>query len=200
MILKSRGLLTTLNKSAKFNGVVLTPNGGKIVSPEDHELIAQSGIAVIDCSWAKFDEVRVKSIKANERLLPLCKAANPVNYGKDIKLNCAEALAGALYLAGFDDQAHEVLNVFNYGPAFLAVNEFHFSQYKKCLTSEEMKQAEQFVKDELERDKIENRNRTLDLGPMSSDEDEDDDGEEGKQAGEEGSSSDDSEAEREYYA
>lgn len=69
-------------------------------------------------------------------------AANPVNYGKDIKLNCAEALAGALYLAGFDDQAEEVLDVFNYGPAFLAVNEFHFSHYKKCKTSDEMKQAE----------------------------------------------------------
>ena len=103
MILKSRGLLTTLNKSAKFNGVVLTPNAGKVVSPEDYELISQTGIAVIDCSWAHFDEVKVKSIKANERLLPLCKAANPVNYGKDCKLNCAEALAGALYLAGFDD-------------------------------------------------------------------------------------------------
>ena len=58
---------------------------------------------MIDCSWAHFDSVRVKSIKANERLLPLCMAANPVNYGKEIKLNCAEALAGALWLAGFTD-------------------------------------------------------------------------------------------------
>ena len=62
-------------------------------------------MAVIDCSWAHFDEVRVKSLKQNERLLPLCKAANPVNYGKDIKLNCAEALAGALFLSGFHDEA-----------------------------------------------------------------------------------------------
>jgi len=142
MKLKSRGLLTTLNKSARFNGVVLTPNAQKIVSPDDHELISQSGIAVIDCSWAQFDQVRVKSIKANERLLPLCKAANPVNYGKDVKLNCAEALAGCLYLAGFEEQAEEVLDVFNYGPAFLAVNEFHFSQYKKCLTSDDMFKAQ----------------------------------------------------------
>lgn len=57
------------------------------------------------------------------------------------------------------------------------------------------------MKDELERDKIENRNRTLDLGPMSSDEDEEEDGEEGKQAGDdEDSGTDNSEAEREYYA
>ena len=55
MLLKSRGLLTTLNKSAKFNGIVLTPNAEKIVSPADQEIIKTSGIAVIDCSWALFD-------------------------------------------------------------------------------------------------------------------------------------------------
>ena len=35
MILKSRGLLTTLNKSAKFNGVVLTPTAKQYISPAD---------------------------------------------------------------------------------------------------------------------------------------------------------------------
>ena len=67
MILKSRGLLSTLSKSAKFNGIVLTPNGQKVISPADAEIIKTSGIAVIDCSWAFFDEVKVKCIKNNER-------------------------------------------------------------------------------------------------------------------------------------
>lgn len=138
MILKSRGMLTTLNKAAKFNGVVLTPTATKYVSPEDKELIETKGIAVIDCSWAQFDQVKVKSIKANERLLPLCMAANPVNYGKETKLNCAEAFAGALLLAGFEEQAEEVMNVFKYGPAFFAINEFHFGHYLKCKTSDEI--------------------------------------------------------------
>lgn len=141
MILKSRGLLTTLSLKAKFNGIVLTPNAQQIISPADQEIIQNSGIAVIDCSWAHFDSVRVKSVKANERLLPLCKAANPVNYGKDIRLNCAEALGGALYLAGFQEHAETILNNFNYGPAFLAVNEFHFSKYEDCLTSDDMFKA-----------------------------------------------------------
>ena len=39
MILKSKGLITTLNKSAKFNGIVLTPTAKKIVSKADHEII-----------------------------------------------------------------------------------------------------------------------------------------------------------------
>ena len=85
--------------------------------------------------------MKVKSIKANERLLPLVKAANPVNYGKDYKLNCAEAFGGALYLAGFHEQAQELLETFNYGPAFFAINEFHLSHYKDCKTSEEMQKA-----------------------------------------------------------
>ena len=117
---------------------MLTPTASKIVSPEDQEIIENCGIAVIDCSWALFDSVKVKSIKANERLLPLCKAANPVNYGKDCKLNCAEAFAGALWLAGFRDAAETVMDQFKYGPAFFAINEFHFSIYDECKTSDDM--------------------------------------------------------------
>mmetsp|Transcript_9708 Transcript_9708/g.16342 ORF Transcript_9708/g.16342 Transcript_9708/m.16342 type:complete len:181 (+) Transcript_9708:4-546(+) len=141
MILKSKGLLTTLSKQARFNGIVLTPTAKKIVSPEDADIMSTSGIAVIDCSWALFDQVKVKCIKANERLLPLCKAANPVNYGKDVKLNCAEAFGGALWLAGFRESAEELLDHFKYGPAFLAINEFHFSHYRDCKSSEDMFKA-----------------------------------------------------------
>ena len=65
-------------------------------------------------------------------MLPLCKAANPVNYGKDIKLNCAEALAGALFLSGYHEQAETILDEFKYGAAFFAINEFHFNKYKEC--------------------------------------------------------------------
>jgi pre-rRNA-processing protein TSR3 len=101
MILKKHGYLSTLSKQAKFGGVVLTPTATKFISPEDFELVGKHGLCVIDCSWQHFDEVKVKSIKANERLLPYCLAANPVNYGKEIKLNCAEALAGALFLSGY---------------------------------------------------------------------------------------------------
>ena len=138
MILKKHGYLSTLSKQAKFSGIVLTPTAKKFISPEDHDLVGKSGLCVIDCSWAHFDEVKVKSIKANERLLPWCLASNPVNYGKEIKLNCAEALAGALLFSGYQEEAVRIMDVFKWGPAFFSVNEMVFERYNQCETSEQM--------------------------------------------------------------
>ena len=73
-----------------------------MISLEDAELIAKNGVCVIDCSWAFFDSVKVKSIKKHERILPNLLAANTINYGKEFKLNCAEALAAACYLTGYE--------------------------------------------------------------------------------------------------
>jgi pre-rRNA-processing protein TSR3 len=53
-------------------------------------------------------------------------------------LNCAEALAGALLLAGFTDEAEEVLGCFKWGHAFFSLNEIYFDKYLECSTSEEL--------------------------------------------------------------
>jgi pre-rRNA-processing protein TSR3 len=68
-------------------------------------------------------------------------AANPVNYGKEIKLTCAEALAGALYLSGFKEEAEQVMDCFKWGGAFFAINEIYLEKYVECQTSDEMFQA-----------------------------------------------------------
>jgi hypothetical protein len=81
---------------------VLSANGKGYVSKEDLPIIEQSGICVIDCSWAKIGEVHLSF--ANERLLPHMVAVNPVNYGKRFKLSCAEAIGAALQLVGREDQ------------------------------------------------------------------------------------------------
>jgi len=74
----------------------------------------------------------VRSVRQRERILPNLLAANQVNYGKEFKLNCAEALAAAYYLCGFEDEAREILSHFKWGPAFFAVNEYRLERYKGC--------------------------------------------------------------------
>ena len=138
MMLKRMGLLKTIPVTNKFSGVVLTPAATKMISLEDSELLEKNGVCVIDCSWAFFETVKVKSIKTRERILPNLLAANTINYGKEFKLSCAEALAAACFLAGFEDQAKYIMSKFKWGPAFFAINEYRLSKYRGMKTSDEM--------------------------------------------------------------
>jgi len=52
------GFIKEMDLGAPFQGLVLSPNGTKTVSPEDREIVDTLGISVIDCSWARLDEVQ----------------------------------------------------------------------------------------------------------------------------------------------
>ncbi|KAG4391423.1 hypothetical protein AAZX31_05G169800 [Glycine max] len=91
------GMLKELRVSNGFGGVVLSPAGNQCVSREDYSLIQKKGLAVVDCSWARLDDVPFMRLRcAAPRLLPWLVAANPVNYGRPCQLSCVEALSAAL--------------------------------------------------------------------------------------------------------
>lgn len=47
----------------------LRPRGQVPISPEDEDIIATSGLAVVECSWARLEEVPFGKIKSpHERL------------------------------------------------------------------------------------------------------------------------------------
>merc|ERR1712093_17229 len=65
-------------------------------------------------------------------------AANPVNYGKPFKLNCAEAYAACLYIVGFKDAARDVMSKFGWGESFISLNQSLLDEYADCADSEEV--------------------------------------------------------------
>ena len=146
------GLLKEIKFNRNYGGILLTPNGKKISSIEDHDIIATKGICVIDCSWAKFEEMHLDLHKIETRSLPFMVAVNPVNFGKAYKLSCAEAFAACLFLGGFEKEARFIMDHFKWGEHFFKVNEELFLKYKGITSQDKLKEIqEKYINDELER-------------------------------------------------
>ncbi|KAL4760763.1 ribosome biogenesis TSR3 family protein [Aspergillus foveolatus] len=152
------GLMRELAIGQKFQGVVVSPNAKRVVSPADRDLLEQYGAAVVECSWVRVKEVPWSRIGGKcERLLPYLIAANTVNYGKPWRLNCVEALAACFYICGHEDWAQEVLKHFRYGEAFLEINSQLLKRYAACETEEDVKRTEEEWLAKIEREYEESR-------------------------------------------
>lgn len=134
--LAKQGVIYALQVSMPCKGVVLTPMADSAVSRADKELVLRAGLGVVDCSWARLDEVPFSKLRCGaKRLLPFLLAANPVNYGKPLKLTCAEAMAATLWIVGLPEDARSLLGKFTWGASFFSLNEGLLEAYAACEDS-----------------------------------------------------------------
>jgi pre-rRNA-processing protein TSR3 len=134
------GLITsvTVLRKIPYNTIMLVPIAEKALSPADRPYT--TSITVFDCSWkqiAPFEDL-LRHTKRKKRALPYLIAANPVNYGKPFILSSAEAFAAALIILGEREQAYSILHNFNWGDAFLQVNEELLRAYSTAADSTEV--------------------------------------------------------------
>src|SRR3972149_3035480 len=138
--LKRHGLARVVN-SIRFlprRAIVLNPFSEIAFSPADRQRIQDFGLAALDCSWKHAQKVLATHVKGTSRCLPILIAGNPVNFGKATKLTTAEALAAALHIAGFKDEAKKVLSVFTWGHTFFELNAILLEDYAAAWDSSEV--------------------------------------------------------------
>ncbi|KAF8841448.1 DUF367-domain-containing protein [Paxillus ammoniavirescens] len=145
------GLIKELKVGSRFRGIVISPIGKSVISPADRHIVAKDGLAVVECSWARLDDVPFSKISSpHERLLPYLLATNPTNYGKPWKLNCVEALAAAFYITGFGQHAETLLSSFGWGESFWKVNRVYLEKYQTCKSATEVDAMQNVILAELQ--------------------------------------------------
>ena len=135
--MKRAQLLKNMNQ-IPLGGVVLNPVSEIAFSKADRDAIPHAGLVALDCSWKKAEEIFASSKSGVQRALPYLLAANPINTYKPIKLSTAEAVAAALYIAGFKEEAEDIMSLFKWGPAFITLNHEFLEAYSECSTSGEV--------------------------------------------------------------
>ena len=136
-------LVKEMRMKQRFAGICLSPLGRESICRADAKFIAAHGLSVVDCSWNRVEETPIAQIRCGPpKLLPFLVAANPVNYGRPARLTCAEALAAALYICGWKDQAEALMSKFKWGHAFFSLNEDYLEAYAQCDSAEEVIEAQ----------------------------------------------------------
>jgi len=121
-----------------LGAIVLDPFASKAISREDRERAIKRGIIAVDCSWEKVDKAFRRRIPGAHRSLPYLVAGNPVKYGKVSTLSTLEALAAALYILGFKEEAERVVSIVKWGATFLELNRDFLERYSEAKSSSEV--------------------------------------------------------------
>ncbi|MBN2488593.1 MAG: DUF367 family protein [Methanosarcinaceae archaeon] len=133
------GLANLFEKVQKIpsRSILLDPMAEQALSRVDS---TAHGITVLDCSWGEVERVFPQLLRMNlkHRALPYLVAANPINFGRPLKLTSVEAFAAALYILGYKEQAEKILVKFNWGHTFLDLNREPLEDYSKARDSAEV--------------------------------------------------------------
>ena len=116
--------------------VILSPFAEQALSPADRTYAAK-GLVVMDLTWTNIDEFpRPKGM--NERALPYLIASNPVNWGRPMELNSAEAVVASLMILNEKEQALEIAERFNWGEEFMRLNGEMLEDYSNAVDSSDI--------------------------------------------------------------
>lgn len=122
--------------SIPSGSIVLSPFSKTALSPADKRY-AKKGLVVMDLTWTNIDDFP-KVRKAEERALPYLLASNPVNWGRPMELNSAEAVMASLIILGEKEQASQFLERFNWAPEFIRLNGDMLEDYSNAKDSNEV--------------------------------------------------------------
>ncbi|MGD0056575.1 MAG: DUF367 family protein [Methanomassiliicoccales archaeon] len=125
-------------KRIPHGSIVLNPMAEKALSREDAQRAKEHGLVVLDLSWKNIETFPKVRDDVAQRALPYLLAANPVNWGKPLKLSSVEAFSAALYILGFKEEAEKTLSKFSWGEQFIKLNQEPLDRYSSAETSEEV--------------------------------------------------------------
>jgi pre-rRNA-processing protein TSR3 len=131
-------------KEIPRSAIVLNPSSNLTLSFQDRSLVERNGLVGLDCSWNLSEDILQNNIKGENRRLPTLLAGNPTNYSIRGRLSTAEALAAALVITGFENEARRLLSVFNWGNTFLTLNKEPLESYSHTLPSGMSKQEQEY--------------------------------------------------------
>jgi len=135
--LRKFGLVESLRniRRVPISSIVLNPAAETRISRDDQLLVAEHGIVGLDCSWNRSEGIFSQKTPGIARRLPALLAGNPTNYSILGKLSTVEALAAALFITGFAEQADRILALFKWGPTFMALNREPLEAYAESPAS-----------------------------------------------------------------
>ena len=116
--------------------IVLSPFADKALSPADMKY-ARNGLVVMDLTWTNIDEFPRLS-RTQDRALPYLLASNPINWGRPMELNSAEAVLASLIILGQKEQADSFMGRFNWAPEFVRLNGELLDAYSRASDSTEV--------------------------------------------------------------